>query len=56
MPADKKMNLVRFAHNLSSASRSCDWNNGLRLLDPTARREQWNDGILGPLALHLVEK
>ena len=28
MPADKKINLVRFAHKLSRASRSCDWNNG----------------------------
>jgi len=41
------MNLVRFAHN---------WNNGLRLVEPTARREQWNDGILGPFVFHLVEE
>jgi hypothetical protein len=30
-----------------------NWNNGLRLVDPTARREQWNDGILGPFVFHV---
>ena len=23
------------------------WNDGLRLVEPTPRREQWNDGIMG---------
>ena len=31
-------NLVRFAHNLSRASRSCDWNNGTM--------EWWNIGTI----------
>ena len=32
-----KNKLVRFAHNLSRASMSCDWNDGIL--------EYWNDGF-----------
>ena len=38
---------------LSSVSLR-NWNDGLRLVDPTARREQWNDGIMG-FGLRLVD-
>jgi len=61
------MNLVRFAHNLSRASRSYNWNNGMMASPPAckpmkptgwkrARRAYASERILGPLVSHLVEK